>query len=140
MPVQERASQDILLEQLAQRVAALAAEQKAKESAIKELNTQIKLAEAEATVKIQDARASVEAECAALALRVAPLKDQLHTCEQLRGEIAVLQRQKAEAVTAVKTARAGEIKDANEAVAAAARRLDQIHQSIDHCKSSVATV
>jgi len=138
MAVQEKTSQDVLLEQLAQRVGALASEQKAKESAIKELNTQIKLAEADATMKIAAATESVRAERVILEASIAPLKDQQRICEQLRNEIAVLKQSKQDAVSEIRLARSGEIKTANEAVASAIAKLAKIELAIQQCKEKVA--
>ena len=138
MAVQEKTSQDVLLEQLAQRVGALASEQKAKESSIKELNTQIKLAEADAMMKIASAKESVALETAQLTASLEPLKERQRVCEQLRNEIAVLKQSKQDAVSEIRLARSGEIKAANEAVASAIAKLAKIELAIQQCKEKVA--
>ena len=138
MAVQERTSQDVLLEQLAQRVGALASEQKAKESAIKDLNEQIKLAEAEAKVRIASAKESVALETAQLTASLEPLKERQRVCEQLRNEIEALKQSKQDAVSEVRAARSAEVKAANEAVVSATAKLAQIELAIQLCKAKVS--
>lgn len=138
MPVQDKSSHDILMEQLVQRVGALASEQKAKESAIKELNTQVKMAEAESVLKIREAHEAYQATKLELDAAIAPLVGLRQTCEILRADIAQLKQAKLDAASDVKAARSGEIKNANESVLAANTRLAVIETAIHRLKASVA--
>lgn len=140
MAVQDQTAQDVLLEQLAKRVGALAAEQKAKESAIKELNTQIKLAEADSALKIQAAQDAYQAKQLELEAAIAPFLELRHTCEQLKGEIAQLKQAKLDATAEIKAARGGAIKEANDALALANARLAALQTAIGACKETVASL
>lgn len=140
MALQDMTTQDVLLQQLAQRVGALSAEQKAKEAAIKELDTQIKLAEAESGMKIRAAQDAYERKKAELAVAIAPLQSLRDEIPRLHGEIAKLKQAKLDATAEIKAAKGVALHDANALVSAATMRLAKIEVAIQHCKAQVETL
>lgn len=134
----EKSGNEILLEQLTKRVSQLASEQKAKEAIVKELNEQIKIAERETAARVAKARDEAEREIAALTVAVAPLKELLATCDRLRKDIEQLKRDKVEAVTYIKEAKSGAIKEAEAVLTKSAAKLSKIETAIDECKARVA--
>ena len=140
MAVMEKSAQDILIEQLAQHVGKLTAEQKAKEAAIRELNSTIKIAEAESVVKIAQAQEAYELKRAELSEAIAPLVSLKQQCEAIKAELVTLRQEKIDAASDVKAAKSTEIRLANEAVSKATARLSRIEMAIQHCKASVANL
>lgn len=133
-----KTGQEILLEQLTVRVASLSSEKKAKESAINELNEQIKIAERESVEKIEKVRAETEREVSILRQSIDPLKVLQAMCERLRQDIAQLKRDKIDAVTYIKESKGGAIKEADSILSKSASRLAKIEAAIGECKSKVA--
>lgn len=140
MATMQKSAQEIQVEQLTGFVAKLTAEQKAKESAIKELNSQLALIEAEVIVKTAQAKAEYEQDCARLQAALAPLKDQLETARSLTQEIAKLRQDKLDATAEIKAAKGGAIKEINDQVASATLRLAAVEMAISTCKAKVATL
>ena len=138
MPTAEKTSHEILLEQLATRVSQLAAEQKAKEAAIKDLNQQIKLAEAESRIKIKAAQDAYDAKRLDLEAALKPLQGQRHDCDRLTAEIAALKQVKSNMAGDIRAARGGEIKEVETAIKTATARLNAIEIGIATLKQKVA--
>lgn len=140
MATMQKSAQEIQVEQLTGFVAKLTSEQKAKESAIKELNSQLALVEADLIAKTADATHAYEQECSRLQTALVPLKGQLAVAQALTQEIATLRQQKFDATAEIKAARGGEIKKINDQVAAATVRLAALELAIGACKAKVATL
>lgn len=140
MSAPAKSAQEIQAEQLTQLVTKLAAEVKAKESAIKDLDTQMAMAEASLVLTLKNAEVVHDAKKRELEAIIAPLHDLASQVQGLKADIARLAQQKLDAAAEVKLARSGEIKSANERVSAAQAKLAALELAIDACKSKVASL
>lgn len=138
MAGREKSGNEILLEQLTLRVTQLTHEQKAKEAIVKELNQQIIIAERESESRIEKAKIQADIEVSLLQKAVAPLKDLQATCDRLRKDIETLKQDKLIAVTEIKEAKSGAIKEADAVLVKSTGKLAKIEASIEECKKKVA--
>ena len=136
--VAQKSAQDILLEQLSQRVANLAGEQKAKESAIKDLNDRMKIADIELKEKLRDTEARYELRRKELETFIEPLEALKQQVPRLQAEIAQLKQQKIDAVSEVRAAKGGAIKEFEARVEKSSARLAKIESAMQLCKEKVA--
>lgn len=140
MPLREKSSEEILLEQLAIQVQKLSAEAKAKEAACKELNSQILILERNYQEKEALLQANYEAKKAALEQAVAPLVQAKDTVSQLLSEVARLTQARADAIAELKSSKNLEIHEANRKVTEATHRHQSILAAIDDAKTKVAAL
>lgn len=140
MAVATKSNEEVMVEQLQAVVAGLAQEKKAKESAIKELDEQIKLAETASFLKITRAQQNYETKKAELEAAIQPLEALKAEIPRIQAEIAILKQAKIDAASEIKAAKGLEIQAANEQVSAAQDRLNKIHIAIDACKEKVSAL
>jgi len=140
MAVAQKSAQEIQVEQLSQLVEKLKAEQKAKESAIRHLNDQLALADANLVLKLKSVQDAFEAKQEALRIACLPLEHLASQVEPLKAEIARLKQEKADAVAEIRAAKGSVVKEANDKVQAASSRLSAIEVAINLCKTKVAAL
>ena len=116
----------------------LSAEQKAKENIIKDLNEQVKMAEARTVLKIKEAEAAFETRKRELEALLAPLEHLKHQVG-VHEQLLVSKKQALHDETAaMKHARQLELTNLADQVVVQAARLDRIQQEITRCKSNVS--
>jgi predicted nucleic acid-binding Zn-ribbon protein len=140
MAVAQKSGEEILVEQLSALVTSLRAEQKAKESAIRELNDQMKLAETALAMKFATVQAAFEKKKAELDAAILPLQALASQVDPLKAEIARLKTEKGEAVAAIRHAKGTEIQAADAQVAKARAKLFAIEMAMAACKAKVAAL
>lgn len=131
---------EVMFEQLTVRVAELTQERKALESAIKEIQSQVFIAEKEAEASVALVQSDTDKTLAILKESVKPLQELQTSCNGLRSEIVRLKQDKIDAATDVKEARSNAIKTADEREAKSALRLGKLEKAIDACKAAVASL
>lgn len=135
-----KSASEIQVEQLTEFVSRLQAEQKAKESAIKHLNEQMAIADAELIVKLTSVQDAYRAKVEELQAALIPLQALRNEIPRLQAEIADLKQRKLDVAAEIRQTRGQEIQDANLQLQAATGRLAQVEVAIARCKASVAAL
>jgi hypothetical protein len=125
---------------MSKTVERLRSEQKAKESAIKELNEQLVLVEMGCREKIALARKACDEELAQLEKAVQPLRELKQECEKVRGELVAISRDKLNAIAELAAAKNSAIREADEELKKRASKLAGIESAIAACKAKVASL
>lgn len=118
----------------------LSAEQKAKENILKDLNEQVKLAEAEATMKIKAAKERHDATIAQLTVETHPLEARRQELATLKTEIATLQQARLDMIAEIKSSKNAEIAAVNLRLATVTDKLDHVNQELANHKARIASL
>jgi chromosome segregation ATPase len=135
-----KTAQEIHVEQLTSLIRQLQQEQKAKESAVRDLNDRIVQADKELTAKLKMVEAEFTQKKAALTVAIHPLQALASQVDPLKAEIARLKREKDDAVAAIRHAKGTEIQAADAQVAKARAKLFAIEMAMAACKAKVAAL
>jgi chromosome segregation ATPase len=131
---------NIVVEQMSKTIERLRSEQKAKESAIKELNEQLVLVEMDCKEKMTLAKKACDEELARLEKAVQPLRELKQECDKVRGELVAMSQDKLNAIAELAAAKNSAIREADEELKKRASKLAGIESAISTCKAKVASL
>jgi chromosome segregation ATPase len=121
-------------------VEALMGREKALMSSIKDLKEREFLAQVECKAKIEAAKDAYLLEKEQLEKAIAPLRGLKQEVEITKAQLMKLAQDKLDAVSEVKSAKGGAIKEANDELAKQSVRLSKIDMAIQKCKEAVASL